>query len=156
MCLLLVDKGIKPEEIIKCVNTNSRLNDKIDNYDFSEDSEEEIEKLENEVFSFDDRKKGKEKAYSDDTENDSDLIKIAKEFETENIFDSNHSETLRRLKKFFGKNRKKLINKHDENRINLSNSINTVPHVNQTSIHPDSSLTVQNDITLLNKKRNKN
>ena len=60
MCLLLVDKGIKPEEIIKCVNTNSRLNDKIDNYDFSEDSEEEIEKLENEVFSFDDRKKGKE------------------------------------------------------------------------------------------------
>ena len=115
----------------------------------------EIEKLENDVFSYDDSRTGKEKSQFDDTEYDSDLIKIAKGFETESIFDSDHPETLRRLKKFFGKNRKKLTNKQEENRINLPNSTTSVPQINQTNFYSDSLTNVQNDISLLNKKRNK-
>ena len=44
-----MDKGIKPDEIVRCINLNLESNDKTDNYDFSEDSEEEVEKLEKEV-----------------------------------------------------------------------------------------------------------
>jgi len=108
------------------------------------------------LFSYDDRKKARDKAYTDDTENDSDLIEIAKRIDTEYIFDSNYPESLKRLKKFFVKNRKKLVKKQDDTRISLPNSINILPPVNPTSYNHDSSTTVQNDISFLNKKRNKN
>ncbi len=152
MCLLLVDKGIKPDEIVKCINNTQKSEEKIENFDFSDDSEEEAENTEKELYALDDTKKSNLKNPNDDTEYDSDLNLISKKFESDDIFDFNHAETVRRLKKYFEKNRKKL----KENKTNQANPNNIIPSNTQANFYSDSISNIQNESNLLNKKRYKN
>lgn len=155
----MVDKGIKPDEIVKCISSNLECKNKTEDYDFSEDSEDEVEKLEKEVY--DEKRNGDIKNHNEDTESDTDLSNIAKKFETDSVFVSSHVDTLKRLKNFFEKNRRKL--KEDKeyqsvNKIHFSNQANAPHQGNITNFYSDSitNIQYQNDTTLLNKKRNKN
>jgi hypothetical protein len=144
---------------VKCINTTQISEEKIENYGFSDDSEEEIEKTEKNLYAFEDRRNGKIKSQNDETEYDSDLTSIAKRFEAESVFDLNHAETVRRLKNFFEKNRKKLRENREVpsvNKINPPNQTSTLPSSTQINFYSDSVANLQNDTSLLNKKRNKN
>ncbi len=144
---------------MKCINTTQISEEKIENYGFSDDSEEEIEKTEKNLYAFEDRRNGKIKSQNDETEYDSDLTSIAKRFEAESVFDLNHAETVRRLKNFFEKNRKKLRENREVpsvNKINPPNQTSTLPSSTQINFYSDSVANLQNDTSLLNKKRNKN
>ena len=68
------------------------------------------------------------------------------------IFDFNHAETVRRLKKYFEKNRKKL----KENKTHQANPTNIIPSNTQANFYSDSISNIQNESNLLNKKRYKN
>jgi len=104
------------------------------------------------LYAIDEIKNPKLKNPNDDTEYDSDLNLISKKYESDAILDFNHSETVRRLKKYFEKNRKKLKEiktiQANPNNINTSNS--------QANFYSDSLSNIQNDSNLLNKKRYKN
>jgi len=152
LCLLLVDKGIKPDEIVKCINSTKKSEEKIENFDFSDDSEEEADITERELYALDDIKNQRLKNPNDDTEYDSDLKLISKKLESDAILDFNHSETVRRLKKYFGKNRKKL----KENKTIQANPNNIISLNPQANFYSDSISNIQNDSNLLNKKRYKN
>jgi hypothetical protein len=152
-----VDKGIKPDEIVRCINLNLESNDKTDNYDFSEDSEEEVEKLEKEVFSFDESKNKKIKIPNEDTEYDSDLTNIARRFQSDSVINSNYLDTLKRLKKFFLKNKRRMKDEKESqisHKINLSNQTNLILQNHSTNFYSDSISNIQNETSLLNKKRN--
>ncbi len=152
-----MDKGIKPDEIVRCINLNLESNDKTDNYDFSEDSEEEVEKLEKEVFSFDESKNKKIKIPNEDTEYDSDLTNIARRFQSDSVINSNYLDTLKRLKKFFLKNKRRMKDEKESqisHKINLSNQTNLILQNHSTNFYSDSISNIQNETSLLNKKRN--
>lgn len=137
---------------MKCINNTQKSEEKIENFDFSDDSEEEAENTEKELYALDDTKKSNLKNPNDDTEYDSDLNLISKKFESDDIFDFNHAETVRRLKKYFEKNRKKL----KENKAHQANPNNIIPSNTQANFYSDSISNIQNESNLLNKKRYKN
>jgi hypothetical protein len=115
--------------------------------------------LEKEVNSLDEKKNGRVKNPNEDTEYDSDMTNIAKKFEADSVFDSNHLENLKRIKKFFEKNRR-IIKDNKEiqsyNKINLANHSNLLPIINSSNFYADSMTNVPSDIGLLNKKRKQN
>jgi hypothetical protein len=108
---MLIEKGIKPNEIVKILNSsNPTYSNK--QYDFSEDSDEEVEEKENKIIKEMQGKKAESQAKSlkinnndSDTESDSEMELIKDVLEDERIISEDSLETLNRVKKFINKNR---------------------------------------------------
>jgi hypothetical protein len=167
MCLLLVDKGIKPEEIVKCINQSTRPIESNENYDFSDDSDEEAHKIEKEILNLNnpnninknhkkEKKNVTNKKEDSDTESDSDFSLITKKIDEENIFTDNYLETMRRLKRFFDKNKKNI----PKDKI-TSHVDNTHHNINGTSegtnnFYVDSIINLNSGKEFINRKRKNN
>lgn len=110
--MALVENGIKPSEIVKCINLPSNLKSSTIQYDFSEDSdvEEERKNLKQQEGN---KEKGVKK--DSDTESDYEMDEVVKQRGEEELIlggEDFNLETLNKLKKFFEKNHQ-LLKKDD-------------------------------------------
>jgi hypothetical protein len=101
---LLIEKGIKPDDIVKNINQND-----IQINDFSSDSEDEEEFTFKEPHSSILKSSNNKSIEDSDTDSDKDLNVISKLLEEENVT-SESIDTIQKLKQFMEKNNKILLN----------------------------------------------
>lgn len=108
----MIEKGLKPEEIVKCINNTDENITKQD--DFSDDSEEEIEV----------KKKSKVKQDGNDTESDIEIERIKEKAEEDNIISIDSLESIEKLKKYIEKNQNNLLKRGKEAGHKINNNNN--------------------------------
>jgi hypothetical protein len=159
--MLLVKQNIKPEEIVKIIHSSHSSIDKKINYDFSDESDEELDnketslinKLENNIHS------KLIKSENSDTESDSGMKMISYQIEKENEIGNNTLNTLEKVKKFIDKNNqilnktKKELNNLNSNNIKVESSSPTKLNIPTMSNNINLSSSNNKDKDYLNKKR---